>query len=239
MTNLEAPKLDARLHKLMLMHRWIEEARALGYDEPHLEFRDDQSRLTMRGRGANVTEEVGFEDVVSGDLLRGLRADGYVDLDYGGSELGAAVVTVTEKGLEKIKHRRAFESNLPRFCRKWDASLLGSLKRLGLSEEWKANWEGHLITVRNHRYVLLRGRSHKATFLDEYLYLDHQPPPKYRVVRSRFSKDLYGELRTADGRREVHAHVGLVTPLLQTGCLIAVDGVAIGGDLVKRRRFLT
>ena len=74
-------------------------------------------------------------------------------------------------------------------------------------------------------------------YFDGYLNVDNRIPPKYRVEKSRFSRDLYGELRAADGVHEVHAHIGLIAPLLKTGCLIGVDEVIIGGDVGKR--FLT
>jgi hypothetical protein len=57
------------------------------------------------------------------------------------------------------------------------------------------------------------------------------------VEKSRFAKDLYGELRARDGVHELHAHIGLTSPLLKTGCMISVNGVVIGGDVGKR--FLT
>ena len=57
------------------------------------------------------------------------------------------------------------------------------------------------------------------------------------MEKSRIAKDLYGELRARDGVHELHAHIGLTSPLLKTGCMISVDGVVIGGDVGKR--FLT
>lgn len=58
-------------------------------------------------------------------------------------------------------------------------------------------------------------------------------PPNYKVEKTRFSKDLYGELLTADGSREVHAHLVPTAPSRTTGCLISVDGIAVGGDVGK------
>ena len=46
-----------------------------------------------------------------GERLRRLSHHGYIELDHGDTGLHAG--TVTQKGLEKIRYRRAFESNLP------------------------------------------------------------------------------------------------------------------------------
>ena len=113
----------------------------------------------------------------------------------------------------------------------WEVSLLGY--KIEASKLWRANWEGRNISVRNRRGLRLR----RGGTITEYLNVDNRFPPGYGVERSRFSKDLYGELRVADGTHEVHAHIGLTAPWLKRGCLIGVDGVVIGGDIGKQ--FLT
>ncbi len=106
---------------------------------------------------------------------------------------------------------------------------------------WRANWEGRSILVKNKARLWSpygRTRGHEARRITEYLNVDGRFPSGYRVSRARFSKDLYGELRGRDGVvNEVHAHVGLTSPWLKVGCLIAIDGVVVGGDLGKK--FLT
>lgn len=238
MEALEIPKLDRRLHLLILMHQWIDEAQALRGSEPRLEFREEPTRLTIRATGTDVEQSIFYEGAESGEVLKGLEADGYVELDHSdtGPSASAGFVTITEKGLKKIRFRRAFESNRPRFVKRWEISLLGRPRGIGVSKLWRAGWEGHNISVSN--WQGLRRRRPEG-YSDGYLNVDNRFPPKYRVEKSRFSKDLYGELPAADGLHEVHAHIGLLAPLLKIGCLIAVDGVVIGGDLGERRRFLT
>ncbi len=241
MEDLEYPKLDRGLSLLMLMHRWLEEVWPQVESEPRLEFYEEQSQVQVRVRGATVTQDLIYERPESTDVLRGLEADGYVELhrqeDAAGPPAVAGTITITERGLERIRHRRAFVSNLPRSFKRWEVSLIGSPRHIGVWKEWRANWEGRSITVENAQRIFLGRRRSAPTFLDEALYIDKHPAPRYRVVRSRFAKDLYGELRARDGVHEVHAHIGLTRPLLETGCLIAVDRIVIGGDVGKR--FLT
>jgi len=115
----------------------------------------------------------------------------------------------------------------------WGISLLGT-QEIRVMKLWRANWEGRQIIVKNRQGLHWGGRAGSIT---EYLNVDNRFPTGYRVEKSRFAKDLYGELRAADGTHEVHAHIGLTAPLLRTACLIAVDGVVIGGDVGKK--FLT
>ncbi len=237
---MEKPRMDGDLHLLMMMHQQLEEARALGHREPRLEFQEDASGLTVRVAGTDAVEEIRYgglyrEDEqldVLGERLRRLSHEGYIELNHGDTGPRAGTVTITEKSLEKIRFRRAFESNLPRTLKIWEISLLRprEIKHMRL---WKASWEGREITVRNRRFLV--GKHHER--ITEYLNVDHRFPPRYRVEKSRFAKDLYGELRARDGVHELYAHIGLTTPLLRTGCLISVDGVVIGGDVGKR--FLT
>jgi len=95
---------------------------------------------------------------------------------------------------------------------------------------WRTNWCGLEITVKNWRILLGSDASPRT----ESLVVGLRPPVNYRSVRTRFAKDLYGDLEDQDGRHSLHAHVGLTAPLLRTGCIISIDGVAIGGDLHKR-----
>jgi hypothetical protein len=232
--------MDGDLHLLRLMHQQLEEARALGNHEPRLEFQEDASGLTIRVAGMDAVEEIHYgglyhqDELVeeAGERLRHVSHEGYVELDHDNTGSHAGTVTITEKGLEKIRYRWAFESNLPRLLKRWEISLLG-LREIKHMRLWKASWEGREITVRNRRIFL--GKRHER--ITEYLNVDHRFPPGYGVEKSRFSKDLYGELRASDGVHELHAHIGLTAPLLKTGCLIAVDGVVIGGAVGKR--FLT
>lgn len=237
------PGLDRGTRFLMLTHQLLEEARAQGDTEPQLEFREDSEGLTISSSlvdGTDDTSKMRLEGTQASDLLRSLEADGCVDLDCVGGELSAHTgsFTITEEGLNKIKYRRAFEANLPRLSKKWLVSLLGPEVGFVFSKLWRASWEGRQISVRNRQnFVLRRRQQDLARSIDEYLNVEGRFPPGYRVFKSRFSKDLYGELRTADGTHELHAQVGLTAPMLQAGCLIRVDGVVIGGDVGKK--FLT
>lgn len=232
--------MDGDLRLLMLMHQQLEEARALGNSEPRLEFSEDSSELTTRVSSMDAVEEMSYgglyhqDELVEGPgaPLRRLDAEGYVELRRGVAEPFAGTATITQSGLEKVRYRRTYQSNLPRSLKRWEVSLLG-MREVRHMRLWKASWEGREITVRNRR-VFLGERHGRGT---EYLNVDHHYPPGHRVERSRFSKDLYGELRSADGVHEVHAHIGLTAPFLKTGCLIGVDGVVIGGDAGKK--FLT
>jgi hypothetical protein len=237
---MEKPRMDADLHLLRLMYQQLEEARALGNPELLLEYREEPSLLRVWVAGMDAVEEVGYGGLErEGELveepsgkLRRLSSEDYIELHPGASDASSGTVTITGRGLEKIKYRRAFESNLPRSLKRWEVSLLG-LREIKHTRLWKASWEGREITVRNRRSFLGK-RCERFT---EYLNVNHSFPPAYRVEKSRFAKDLYGELRARDGVYELYAHIGLTTPLLQTGCLISVDGVVIGGDVDKR--FLT
>ena len=256
---MEHPKLDRRLHMLMLVHRSLEEARLYGDDEPRLGFQEDPDGLTTHVEGTDaLREEIGFGEIRhghedAGDLLRSLESDGYVDLALTASGSSSGTVAVTEKGLAKVGYRKAFEANLPRSTRMWEASLLGG-PRIGVERSWRASWEGHDILVVN-RLRLTTSREHEGD-VTEYLEIDGRvaqvgvrlsvrerrlaPDPMPRHVEEPQpwrSKDLYGELRAGDGVHEVHAHIGLTSPWRKIGCIIGVDGVSIGGDVGKR--FLT
>ena len=228
--------MDGDLHLLTLMHQQLEEAQALGNREPRLEVLEDASGLAIRVAGTEAVEEIRFgglyhEDELvedAGESLRRLSHEGYVELDHGDAGLHAGAVTITEKGRGRIRYCRAFESNLPRLLKRWEISLLG-LREIKHMRLWKASWEGREITVRNRRIFL--GKRHEC--ITEYLNVDHRFPPGFRVEKSRFAKDLYGELCARDGVHELHAHIGLTSPLLKTGCMISVDGVVIGGDVGK------
>lgn len=232
--------MDGDLHLLTLMHHQLEEALALGNREPRLEFQEDASGLTIRVAGTDAVEEIRYggtyrEDALieeAGEPLRRLSHEDYVELNHDDAGARAGTIAITEKGLEKIRYRRAFEPNLPRFLKRWEVSVLG-LREIRHMRLWMASWEGREITVRNRRIFL--GKRHER--ITEYLNVDHGFPPDYRVEKSRFAKDLYGELRARDGVHELCAHIGLTAPWLKSGCLISVDGVVIGGDVGKR--FLT
>ncbi|MDQ3966714.1 MAG: hypothetical protein M3246_09775 [Actinomycetota bacterium] len=231
---MEYPKMDRGLGLLMRMNRSLEEARVQGEGQPRLEFCEDSYGLTIRPTigGATRGEELHCMNADASDLLRSLETDGYVALDLagGGPSPSTGVVALTEKGLDRIRYRRAFESNLPRSSGRWGFSLLGGFLSTNL---WQANWEGRSILVKNElRLAAPRGR--ETTRITEYLNVDGRFPPGYRVTRTCFSKDLYGELRARDGVHEVHGHIGLTSPWLKVGCLIAVDGVVIGGDVGKK-----
>jgi DNA-binding PadR family transcriptional regulator len=231
--------MDEDLHLLMLIHQQLEEARSLGHVEPRLEFHVEPSLLTTRVTDTDAVEEISYggmhhagrlvEEPV--EALKRLDADGYVELEYEGDEPPVGTVVITEKGLEKVRYRRAYESNRPRSFKMWEIfPLHGQVRHMRL---WRAGWEGREILVKNRRVFLGKDREP----VTEYLAVDQRFSPGHRVEKSRFSKDLYGELRSRDGVHELHAHIGLTAPLLKTGCLIAVDGVVIGGDVGKR--FLT
>ena len=221
--------MDGDLHLLTLMHQQLEEARALGHGEPRLEYRQEASLLTVRVVGVDAVEEIGYGDMRQ--ALSRLASEGYVELDHN-ADSSAGTETLTGKGLEKIRYLRAFRSNLPRSSKRWEISLLGAREIIHM-RLWKASWEGREITVRNRRVFLGKNREH----MTEYLNVDNSFPPAWRMETDGSSKDLYCELRAADGVHELHAHIGPTAPLRKTGCLIMVDDVLIGGDVGKR--FLT
>jgi hypothetical protein len=250
---VEYPKMDRDLHLLMLMHRQVEEARGLGVEEPRLEYREEPAMLTVRVAGVDAVEEVGYggmrtpEGATSeqpGVALRRLGERGYARLTPG--EVGTGTVEITDEGLKKLRQRRAFEANLRRRLTMPEVFLIGG-PRVGVMNLWRVDWEGHVIRVRDRRYVG-RSTNEPAT---EYLEIDArlahvgmrslpeiEPLPGYmHLSQGPRSKDLYGELRAADGTHEVHAHIGLLAPFRRVGCLISVDGVVVGGDVGKR--FLT
>ncbi len=241
---MEYPKLNTQLHLLMLMHQQLEEARALGYAEPRLEYREDSAGLTTRVVGVDAVGEICYgggyhaDELVegAGEPLRRLSADGCVELHHGDAGPSSGTVIITEEGLKKIRYRRNFEASMPRSLKMWEISLLGA-QEIRHMRLWRATWEGRQITVRNRRSLRLQTPPERAKPLSEYLNVDNRFPAGYRVEKSRFAKDLYGELRAVDGTHEVHAHIGLTTPLLRTACLITVDGVVMGGDVGKK--FLT
>lgn len=243
--------MDRDLHLLMLMQRQLEEARGLGVEEPRLEYREDPPDLRVRVAGADNVEKVrlggyyhGHELIEgAGEYLRRLDEKGYVELAPKGD--GDGFVWITTAGLEKIRQRQAFEANLRRRLTMPEISLSGGLK-VGVMNLWRADWEGHVIRVRNRRYLTLGEHAPEAT---EYLEIDGRlaqvglrslpgtglPIPDYVSNPQRWwSKDLRGELRAADGPHEVHAHIGLTAPFRTTGCMISIDGVVVGGDIGKR-----
>jgi hypothetical protein len=169
------------------------------------------------------------------EYLRRLSDAGYIRLFPG--EAGTGFVEITDEGLKKIRQHRAFEANSPRSFDRWEISLLGErgIRHMRL---WRADWEGRQITVRNRWHLFgERWMREGGTVINEYLNVGNRFPPGYRVEKSGFYKDLYGELRATDGVYEIHAHIGLTAPLRRVGCLISVDGVVVGGDVGKR--FLT
>lgn len=249
--------MDRELRLLVLMQRQIEQARSLGIDGPRLEYLDEPPELRVRVADVGSVEEAhllgrprGYEsEEEAGGLLNRLYDQGYVKLTLMNGERG--FVEITARGLERIRQRRAYEANLPRRLTMPEVSLLGGL-RVGMMNLWRADWEGHVIRVRNRRYSKSpKKRSNieiDARDATEYLEIDgrlahvglpylpetEQPlPERMKPSQPWRSKDLYGELRAADGIREVHAHIGLTAPFRTTGCLIAVDGVVIGGDAGK------
>lgn len=242
---MEYPKMDQDLHLLTLMYQQLEEARALGNGEPRLEYHEESLLLTVRVAGMEAVGEIGYEGLERGgelverpvESLRRLAFEGYIELDSDATDLSSGTIIITGKGLEKIKYRRTFESNRPRSLKRWEVSVIGA-QEIRHMRLWRANWEGREITVRNRRYFLRASRIAEGFHpITEYLNVDNRHPPAYRVEKSDSSKDLYGELRAADGVHEIHAHIGLTAPLRTTGCLISVDGIVIGGDVTKR--FLT
>jgi hypothetical protein len=249
---VEYPKMDRDLHLLMLMHRQVEEAWSLGVEEPRLEYREEHPKVSVRVAGVDAVEEVRAGGYYHGDeLIEGaeaylgrLNAAGYVRLIPG--EAGAGSIEIIDEGLKKLRQRRAFEANLRRRLTMPEVFLIGG-PRVGVMNLWRVDWEGHVIRVRDRRYVG-RSANEPAT---EYLEIDGRlahvglrslpeirPLPGYmHPSQGPRSKNLYGELRAADGAHEVHAHIGLTTPFRRVGCLISVDGVVVGGDVGKR--FLT
>lgn len=256
---VEKPRMDRDIHLLMLMQRQLEEARGLGLEDPQLEYREQPSMLRTWVAEAESVEEVemgGYhhgDDLIegAGDQLRRLVAEGYAVIEPDESEPQSGVVSTTGKALQKIRQRQAFESNFPRRLTMPEFSLFGGL-RVGVMKLWRADWEGHVIRVRNRWYLVSpkKASGFEITAVDStegldidgrpaHIRLSHLPeterplPRSMRHSQSRRSKDLYGELRAADGVHEVHAHIGLTAPFRTTGCLIAVDGVVIGGDVSK------
>ena len=57
---MEYPKLDRELHQLMLMYQQLEEAKALGKEDPLLEYREDSSGLTTRVLDVDTVQEVRY-----------------------------------------------------------------------------------------------------------------------------------------------------------------------------------
>lgn len=233
--------MDRDLHLLMLMQRQLEEARGLGVEEPRLEYREDPQGLRVRVTGADSVEEVHLGG--AGQYLRRLEEKSYVELTTG--ENGTGFVRITATGLKKIRQRQVFEANLPRRLTMPEVSLRGG-PMVGVMNLWRADWEGHVIRVRNRRYLTLGEHAPEAT---EYLEIDGRlaqvglrslpgtglPIPDYVSSPQRWwSKDLRGELRAADGPHEVQAHIGLTGPFRTTGCMISIDGVVVGGDIGKR-----
>lgn len=242
---MEYPTLDRGLGLLIRMHRSLEEVRAREKGEAWLEFRENPNGsltvhpITIDAGAATRGEELRLLNADAGNLLRFLEADGYVEFDSGEGDGPSpsgttGFVAFTKKGLDRVRYRKAFESNLPRSFKRW-GGLPGSFLSPYL---WRTNWEGLSILVKNKVRLAAswdRLRSREVEVVTEYLNVDGRFPSGYRVTRTRTSKDLCGELRSWDGVvREVHAHIGLTSPWLKVGCLIAVDGVIIGGDIGKR-----
>jgi hypothetical protein len=65
----------------------------------------------VRVVGVDAVEEIGYGDMRQ--ALSRLASEGYVELDHN-ADSSAGTVTLTGKGLEKIRYLRAFRSNLPR-----------------------------------------------------------------------------------------------------------------------------
>jgi len=246
--------MDRDLHLLVLMHRQVQQARGLGVEEPRLEYREEPEMLKVRVAGVEAVEEIGYGGMRDrngatseqpGVALRRLGKRGYARLTTSG-DAGTGAVEITEEGLRRIRQRQAFEANLRRRLTRPEVFLIGG-PRVGVMNLWRADWEGHVIRVQDRRYVG-RGANEPET---ECLEIDGRPahvglrtlpeieplPGYMHPSQGPRSKDLYGELRAADGTHEVHAHIGLTAPFGRVGCLIAVDGVVIGGDVGKR--FLT
>lgn len=259
--------MDRDLHLLMLLHRQLEEARGFGIENPRLEYRDEPPALKVWVSGAEAVRDVqigGYhhgETLMgdAGDRLRRMSAEGYVALEPDVERSRTGTLAITGRGLEKIRHRRAFESNIPRHLTMPEFSIIGGL-HAGVMKLWRADWEGHAIRVKNRRYLRPSRRRSSANGqleiggqeITEYLEIDGRLahvglprlphtvrplPENTKPSQPWRSKDLYGELRAVDGAHEVHAHIGKTAPFRAIGCLIAVDGVVIGGDVGKR--FLT
>jgi hypothetical protein len=174
---VEYPKVDRDLHLLMLVHRQVEEARGLGVEEPRLEYRAEPPEVSVRVIGVGAVEEVraggycyGGELIEgAGEYLRRLDERGYVRLAPGTGG-GTGTVEITGEGLKKVRQRLAFESNLPRRLTMPEVSLIGG-PRVGMVNLWRADWEGHVIRVRDRRY-LGSNTNEPAT---EYLEIDGRP----------------------------------------------------------------
>lgn len=243
--------MDRDLHLLRLMGRQLEEARGFGIEEPRLECREDPPDLRVRVAGTDAVEEVHFggyyhgheliED--AGECLGRLQESGHVDLVPEADGVGHARITAA--GLDRLRRRRSFEANLPRRLTMPEISLRGGPK-VGVMNLWRADWDGHVIRVRNRRSLSLGGL---APDVAEYLEIDGRlahpgirPPPEggrsmpgyANAPQPWWSKDLHGELRASDGAHEVHAHIGLTAPFRTLGCLISVDGFVVGGDVGNR-----
>lgn len=245
MRSLEYPEFTSGLHLVMIMHEMLEEVQARGVVEPRLEFHENSRLIVVRAAEWDDQDELDHRDAGADEplrTLRSLRSEGYIELDDD-DELptGASVITITDKGLEKIRQWRTLHENMPRPSKLWTIPVLQG-PQIGTTRYWRAEWEGHEIQVTNSWRLHLRRRQYIDNSVRESLDFSDRYPPRYRVEnyrmeKSRFSKDLYGEFHADDGVHEVRAHIGLTSPFLKTGCLIGVDGVVIGGDVYKK--FLT
>lgn len=233
---MEHPELNKQLKLLMLIHEWFEEARRPGQEEPQLEFREDPSGLTIRAtRAEALGEELRYEAVDAVNHLRELEASGDIHLHYDNTSCSNGTIALTEEGLQKVRYRRNLQSNLPRRSRGWYLSLLGGEVGLVVQTLWRVNWEGREITIRNRRHLSVRRRRPDSVHsVDEYLNIDNRFPEDYELTKGRFSKDLFGKIRSDGHEHTIHAHIGLTTPWMTTGCRIAVDGMVVGGDISKR-----
>lgn len=256
---VEKPRMDRDIYLLMSMKRQLEEARGLGLEDPQLKYREQPPMLRTWVAEAESVEEAemgGYyhgDDLIEGacDQLRRLVAEGYAVIESDESEPQSGVVSITDKALQRIRQRQVFESNLPRHLTMPEFSLVGGL-RVGVMKLWRADWEGHVIRARNRWYLVspkkASGFDNDDVDATEGLDIDGRPahiglpylpeterplPRSMRHSQSWRSKDLYGEFCAADGVHEVHAHIGLTAPFRTIGCLIAVDGVVIGGDVSK------
>ncbi len=185
--------MDRGLGLLMRMNRSLEEARVQGEGQPRLEFCEDSYGLTIRPTigGATRGEELHCMNADASDLLRSLETDGYVALDLagGGPSPSTGVVALTEKGLDRIRYRRALVKPAP-FLRE-----VGVLATRGLPEhEPVASQLGgtqHTGQERTAPGSPARARDHE----------DHRVPQRRRAVPPRLQGDqnllLQGPLRGA------------------------------------------
>lgn len=237
---MESQELDKQIKLLMLMHEWLEEAQRPQQAEPQLEFHADPSRLIVWVAMADVSrgKELRYEAGNAEDHLRELEASGDIRLSYSEDSRATGIILFTDEGLQKVQYYRNMKSNLPRRSGGWYISLLGGEVGLVVQTLWRANWEGREISVRNRQHMSIRSRMPDGIrSVDEYLNVDSRFPENYELTKGRFAKDFFGKLRANGLEHTVHAHIGITTPWMTTGCRIAINDVVIGGD--TRKTFLT